>query len=215
MCIIYTSTCQLYTFLFLANVRARDAAQWLESTAVSLAQEGRLLGSVRWCAGFASEASLAGPDLGHSGLLDAVLPPKCEEASGSRRPKGLSQCPARKENRSQVDGEPSISAGAGAISLALKNYKCSSWVAGPASGCGEVTHFKCYMNKLRGLVKGACGRSECGRGPVQSHGHNVARKRFGQIMVHVLHLSKRKRSGSSASTTSKQLVDNQRFFGAF
>ena len=37
---IYTSVCQLYTFLFLANVRALDAAEWLESVAVSLVQDG-------------------------------------------------------------------------------------------------------------------------------------------------------------------------------
>lgn len=43
LCFIYICICQLYTFLFLANVRAQDAAQWLESTAVSLLQEGRSL----------------------------------------------------------------------------------------------------------------------------------------------------------------------------
>lgn len=36
---IYITICQLYTFLFLANVRAIDSAQWLECSAVSLVQE--------------------------------------------------------------------------------------------------------------------------------------------------------------------------------
>ena len=40
LCVIYICICELYTFLFLANVRPGDAAQWLESTAVSLLQEG-------------------------------------------------------------------------------------------------------------------------------------------------------------------------------
>ena len=36
----YLTVCEIYTALFLANVLATDSAQWLESTAMTLAEAG-------------------------------------------------------------------------------------------------------------------------------------------------------------------------------
>ena len=46
----YVGCCQLYIFLFIANVSENDAAQWWESVALGLAQDlkSRVFGGTAW-----------------------------------------------------------------------------------------------------------------------------------------------------------------------